>query len=106
MPKSNFNFGDRILVYGCIGRKKEFKGSLNGRQWIRESYPEPMKGIFIKYIRLSNGFCEYENHGLEGGDYYFNPEEYIDGAWIALENKKPEKVFLSDCEKDESYAKK
>src|SRR6266481_8070407 len=98
MIKTEFEFGEKITVTGSIRRAK------NGYKRLWYHYDEsPKEAIYLNGVLLANGKVAYENYGGDGGDYYFETEgELIKGAWICEYNRKPRKVFLSDCHKKES----
>lgn len=91
---TEFKFRDKVLIKASLVRNKE-----KDKRWWSHSkvYNPPVKAIFLGKRILSNG----HNDGIttEGGyEPYFDHDEYIPGAWICIEGRNPEKVFLSDIE--------
>lgn len=98
MVKTEFEFGERVLVAGEISRMKQ---PGNRRTWYRAEHP-PRPAIFLNGINLANGTVDTEVYGYdEGCDLVFNPSEVIKGAWICEYNRAPRKVFLSDVYRTE-----
>lgn len=85
-------FGDKILVKASL---KRIKGWNNLRKWERSEWAQPKEAIFLGLRTLSNGIVA---HDPDMGGYYFEPGDYIKGAWICIKGRNPEKVFLSDCQ--------
>lgn len=89
-----FKFGDIVWVKGYIVRIKT-----NKLQYWNSFDRPPIKAIFLGYRNLYNGSVEYIDHGIEGGDYYFEPNDILKGAWICIKNCNPMKVLVAQLEK-------
>ena len=99
MLKSEFEFGEEILVTGAIYRHKAHTERFWGR------IPHDSKpAIFLGAINLSNGTVVTENYGDEGYNTYFDHKKYIPGAWICEKGRVPRRVFLSDCHKVKEHS--
>jgi hypothetical protein len=96
MIKTEFEFGEKILVSGMIYRTNK-PGNI--RCWVQQSFDKPRPAIFLNGIHLANGISEWEDYGEGEGERVFNTTELIKGAWICEYNRAPRKVFLSDCHK-------
>jgi hypothetical protein len=73
----------------------------NRKYWLREELAKPKPAIFLGTRTLQNGTYGYEDFPNEDGyETVWSPEpdSFIPGAWICIEGKNPEKVFLSDVE--------
>lgn len=93
--KSDFSFGEKVIVEGQLIRHKGPNGS---RWWSSIKRESPTEAIFLGAYNLSNGHVDWE-YSDDGGSSYFDHKTLIPGAWICIKGRKPEKVFLSDVHK-------
>lgn len=118
MLKTDFKFGEKILVTAVItrarGKPRKFEDEfdipnsdelvkwMNYRYWYRTPLVSPLVAVFLGGRMLSNGDSEFDP---EDGNIFYH-REYIKGAWICFEGSNPQKVFLEDCKKRETRRSK